>query len=105
MPVLRATVPKGDRNILPPRTKGKGNHSVSDAQTAPHSRLVGRTLLQGVLAAGEGSAEFHPLPSGTIAVQTARGREGFFFFFSKKPNLSNKQKSPTSPSVFPPVRV
>lgn len=69
---------------------------------------AGQSLIPaGDLAAGEGSAEFQPLPSGTIAVQTTKGREGvlFCFVFPKNPNLSNKQKSPTPPSIFPPVCV
>lgn len=55
----------------------------------PHNRQEGHCHLQGDLAIEEGSAEFQVLPSGTIAVETASGREGIilkrltnrFFFF------------------------
>lgn len=42
----------------------------------PHNRQEGHCHLQGDLAIEEGSAEFQVLPSGTIAVETASGREG-----------------------------
>lgn len=44
-------------------------------------------------------------PLGQLLYRLQGAGKAFFFFPKKKPNLSNKQKSPTPPSIFPPVRV
>lgn len=50
----------------------------------PHNRQEGHCHLQGDLAIEEGSAEFQVLPSGTIAVETASGREGIILTFTRR---------------------